>query len=91
MEEVKRVVKELGEKNIRKVGSTEFEDAKNSIVYNRYFTGDIYRWISEKVSVALWLNLDKGPKKRIIDLGTGEYALIFVHHSVESFIDIMNR
>ena len=28
MEEVKRVVKELGEKNIRKVGSTEFEDAK---------------------------------------------------------------
>ena len=27
----------------------------------------------------------------IIDLGTGEYALIGVHHSVESFIDIMNR
>ena len=28
---------------------------------------------------------------QIIDLGTGEYALIGVHHSVESFIDIMNR
>ena len=28
---------------------------------------------------------------RIIDLGTGEYALIGVHHSVESFIEIMNR
>ena len=27
----------------------------------------------------------------IIDLGTGEYALIGVHHSVESFIEIMNR
>ena len=27
----------------------------------------------------------------IIDLGTGEYALIGVHYSVESFIDIMNR
>jgi hypothetical protein len=27
----------------------------------------------------------------IIDLGTGEYALIGVNHSVESFIDIMNR
>jgi len=28
---------------------------------------------------------------QIIDLGTGEYALIGVHHSVESFIEIMNR
>ena len=27
----------------------------------------------------------------IIDLGTGEYALIRVHHSVESFIEIVNR
>ena len=27
----------------------------------------------------------------IIDLGTGEYALICVHHSVESFIEIVNR
>ena len=27
----------------------------------------------------------------IIDLGTGEYALLGVHHSVESFIEIMNR
>ena len=27
----------------------------------------------------------------IIDLSTDEYALIGVHHSVESFIDIMNR
>ena len=27
----------------------------------------------------------------IIDLGTGEYALIGVHHSVDSFMDIMNR
>ena len=27
----------------------------------------------------------------IIDLGTGEYALIGVHHSVESFINIINR
>ena len=27
----------------------------------------------------------------IIDLGTGEYALIGVHHSVESFIEIVNR
>ena len=27
----------------------------------------------------------------IIDLGTGEYALIGVHHSVESFIEIMSR
>jgi len=27
----------------------------------------------------------------IIDLGTGEYALIGVHHSVDSFIAIMNR
>ena len=26
----------------------------------------------------------------IIDLDTGEYALIGVHHSVESFIEIMN-
>jgi hypothetical protein len=25
---------------------------------------------------------------QIIDLGTGEYALIGVHHSVESFIEI---
>ena len=28
---------------------------------------------------------------QIIDLGTGEYALIGLHHSVDSFIDIMNR
>ena len=28
---------------------------------------------------------------QIIDLGTGEYALIGVHHSVDSFIAIMNR
>ncbi len=28
---------------------------------------------------------------KIIDLGTGEYALIGVHHSVDSFIAIMNR
>ena len=28
---------------------------------------------------------------KIIDLGTGEFALIGVHHSVDSFIDIMNR
>ena len=28
---------------------------------------------------------------QIIDLGTGEYALIGVHHSIESFIEIMNR
>ena len=27
----------------------------------------------------------------IIDLGTGEYAFIGAHHSVESFIEIMNR
>ena len=27
----------------------------------------------------------------IMYLGTGEYALIGVHHSVESFIEIMNR
>ena len=27
---------------------------------------------------------------QIIDLGTGEYALIGLHHSVDSFIDIMN-
>ena len=27
----------------------------------------------------------------IIDLGTGEYALIGVHHRFESFIKIMNR
>ena len=27
----------------------------------------------------------------IIDLGTGEYAFIGVHHSVESFIEIMSR
>ena len=27
----------------------------------------------------------------IIDLGTGEYALIGLHHSVESFIEIMKR
>ena len=27
----------------------------------------------------------------IIDLGTGEYTLIGVHHSVESFIEIVNR
>jgi len=27
----------------------------------------------------------------IIDLGTGEYALMGVQHSVESFIEIMNR
>ena len=27
----------------------------------------------------------------IIDLDTGEYALIGVHHSVDSFIAIMNR
>ena len=27
----------------------------------------------------------------IIDLGTGEYALIGVHHSIDSFVDIMNR
>ena len=26
-----------------------------------------------------------------IDLGTGAYALLGVHHSVESFIEIMNR
>ena len=28
---------------------------------------------------------------RIIDLGDGEFALIGIHHSVDSFIDIMNR
>ena len=28
---------------------------------------------------------------QIIDLGAGEFALIGVHHSVDSFIDIMNR
>ena len=28
---------------------------------------------------------------KIIDLGDGELALIGVHHSVDSFIDIMNR
>ena len=27
----------------------------------------------------------------VIDLGNGEYALIGVHHSVDSFIEIMNR
>ena len=27
----------------------------------------------------------------IFGLGTGEYALIRVHHSVESFIEIVNR
>ena len=27
----------------------------------------------------------------IIDLGTGEFALIGVYHSVESFIEIVNR
>ena len=32
-----------------------------------------------------------GIMHHIIDLGTGEYALIGVHHSVESFIEIMNR
>ena len=29
--------------------------------------------------------------RKIIDLGDGEFALIGVHHSVDSFIDIMNR
>ena len=28
---------------------------------------------------------------KIIDLGDGEFALIGVHHTVDSFIDIMNR
>ena len=28
---------------------------------------------------------------KIIDLGDGEFALIGIHHSVDSFIDIMNR
>jgi len=28
---------------------------------------------------------------KIIDLGTGEYALVGVHHSIDSFVDIMNR
>ena len=28
---------------------------------------------------------------QIIDLETGEYALIGLHHSVDSFIDIMNK
>ena len=28
---------------------------------------------------------------KIIDLGYGEFALIGIHHSVDSFIDIMNR
>ena len=28
---------------------------------------------------------------KIIDLGDGEFALIGVHHSIDSFIDIMNR
>jgi len=28
---------------------------------------------------------------KIIDLGDGELALIGVHHSVDSFVDIMNR
>ena len=27
----------------------------------------------------------------IIDLGTGEFALIGVHYSVDAFVDIMNR
>ena len=27
----------------------------------------------------------------VIDLGNGEYALVGVHHSVDSFIEIMNR
>ena len=28
---------------------------------------------------------------QIIELGTGEYALVGVHHSIDSFVDIMNR
>jgi hypothetical protein len=27
----------------------------------------------------------------VIDLGDGEFALIGIHHSVDSFVDIMNR
>ena len=32
-----------------------------------------------------------GKHHAIIDLGTGEYALIGVHNSVDDFIEIMNR
>ena len=32
-----------------------------------------------------------GKHHAIIDLGTGEYAFIGVHNSVDDFIDIMNR
>ena len=28
---------------------------------------------------------------QIIDLGTGEYALIGLHHNIDTFVDIMNR
>ena len=49
----------------------------------------------QQICSKYWLNISVtihlGKHHAIIDLGTGEYALIGVHNSVDDFIDIMNR
>lgn len=68
--------------------------ASNEIKTNRYFEGNILRWIQEKLSVALWLGLDTAPKKRILDLGTGAGWFVYVCRKFghECYgTDILNR
>ena len=94
--EVEKLISELGEKNIRAIGKQEFDNYEGGeeLKSNRYFKGNLIRWIQEKLSVALWLGLDTAPKKRILDLGTGAGWFIYVCRKLghECYgTDILNR
>jgi len=78
----------------RQDNTNYLKPASNEIKTNRYFEGNILRWIQEKLSVALWLGLDTAPKKRILDLGTGAGWFIYVARKLghECYgTDILNR
>ena len=111
-DEVKKIIDEIGEDQIRAVGKLEFErpddwtlinrqgnknylkPASSDIKSNRYFRDNIIRWVQEKLSVALWLGLDKAPKKRILDLGTGAGWFVYICRKLghECYgTDILNR
>ena len=47
----------------------------------------LFKAVAEYLRDDPWDDIHHG----FIDLGTGEYALVGVHHSVDSFIAIMNR
>lgn len=78
--EVEKIIADLGENNIRAIGKQEFKNYEGGeeLKTNRYFKGNILRWIQEKLSVALWMGLDTAPKKRILDLGTGAGWFVYV-------------